>query len=212
MSIAIRRPIGKRQRFGILNRDGFKCQYCGLTGESGELHVDHIIPVSKGGPNAPWNLLTACHACNLGKSDSQVRGIGFTDRLAQARDIKVSFSEGSPRVLVSLEFVEYPEVLKPSPRSISEEWAIRPSAVRFAAGLTKGRILRPGESFLAVHDITSPALKDYYDFNTMGLHGENAALFGFLLSATERVAAFNGDWNLLRQFDLGFVSVLSWRC
>jgi 5-methylcytosine-specific restriction endonuclease McrA len=34
-----------------------------------ELHVDHVIPVSLGGTNEPWNLVAACVPCNLGKAN-----------------------------------------------------------------------------------------------------------------------------------------------
>jgi len=37
------------------------CAYCGELAE----HVDHVRPVSKGGTNAPSNLVPACVACNL---------------------------------------------------------------------------------------------------------------------------------------------------
>ncbi len=57
-------------RYDILNRDGFKCQICGSTKDDGvKLHVDHIIPVSKGGRTVPDNLRTLCDRCNSGKSD-----------------------------------------------------------------------------------------------------------------------------------------------
>lgn len=57
-------------RYDILRRDGFKCQICGATVQDGiKLHVDHIIPVSKGGKTIPSNLRTLCDRCNLGKSD-----------------------------------------------------------------------------------------------------------------------------------------------
>ncbi len=53
-----------------MRRDGFKCQICGSTAKDGvKLHVDHIIPVSKGGKTEPKNLRTLCDRCNLGKSD-----------------------------------------------------------------------------------------------------------------------------------------------
>lgn len=57
-------------RYNILKRDGYKCQICGATASDGvKLHVDHIIPVSKGGHTVPENLRVLCENCNLGKSD-----------------------------------------------------------------------------------------------------------------------------------------------
>lgn len=60
-------------RFQILERDGFRCQYCGAKGSDTELHVDHIHPESKGGTDDPKNLIAACQPCNLGKSDTILR-------------------------------------------------------------------------------------------------------------------------------------------
>lgn len=57
-------------RYDILKRDGFRCVLCGATARDGvELHVDHIIPVSKGGKTVMSNLRTLCDRCNLGKRD-----------------------------------------------------------------------------------------------------------------------------------------------
>lgn len=57
-------------RYSILKRDGFRCRICGRTAADGvKLHVDHIIPVSKGGKTVPNNLRTLCETCNWGKSD-----------------------------------------------------------------------------------------------------------------------------------------------
>lgn len=57
-------------RYDILKRDGFRCVLCGRTaGEGVKLHVDHIVPVSKGGKTIHKNLRTLCESCNWGKSD-----------------------------------------------------------------------------------------------------------------------------------------------
>lgn len=57
-------------RYDILKRDKFTCQICGSTAQDGvKLHVDHIIPVSKGGKTVKSNLRTLCDRCNLGKSN-----------------------------------------------------------------------------------------------------------------------------------------------
>jgi len=68
-----RRGISDRLRFRILMRDGFTCQKCGrspLKERDVELHVDHIIPWSKGGETLSENLETKCSRCNLGKGNA----------------------------------------------------------------------------------------------------------------------------------------------
>ena len=63
------RHIPKSVRVSVLNRDNFKCVFCGRTSQQIELQIDHIIPFSKGGSNNIINLQTLCIDCNLGKSD-----------------------------------------------------------------------------------------------------------------------------------------------
>jgi hypothetical protein len=45
-------------------RDDNTCAYCGSTRKP---HVDHIVPVSRGGSNAFENLATSCGQCNQSK-------------------------------------------------------------------------------------------------------------------------------------------------
>lgn len=63
--------VGARLRFEVLRRCNFACYYCGLPGSMGlkQLHIDHVIPVSLGGTNDPWNLVAACWDCNAGKTN-----------------------------------------------------------------------------------------------------------------------------------------------
>jgi 5-methylcytosine-specific restriction endonuclease McrA len=59
-------------RFKVLKRDNFTCKQCGdspAKNQNVELHVDHIIPWSKGGETTIENLQTLCQKCNLGKSN-----------------------------------------------------------------------------------------------------------------------------------------------
>lgn len=63
-----RRLMSASLRYDILRRDNFRCQICGVTAKDGyKLHVDHIVPVSKGGLTEPSNLRTLCERCNMGK-------------------------------------------------------------------------------------------------------------------------------------------------
>lgn len=48
-----------------------KCYYCGKKAERDDqpYHVDHVIPLSRGGSNGPENIVIACYKCNLSKND-----------------------------------------------------------------------------------------------------------------------------------------------
>lgn len=61
--------MNRRTRFRIFMRDDFTCQYCGRKAPDTELHVDHVHPKSKGGPDTDENFKTACIDCNSGKSN-----------------------------------------------------------------------------------------------------------------------------------------------
>ena len=68
------RAISDKLRYHVLKRDNFKCCACGASpakDPSVELHIDHIIPWSKGGESTLKNLQTLCSKCNIGKSDSE---------------------------------------------------------------------------------------------------------------------------------------------
>lgn len=53
-----------RQRFAQFDH---RCAYCGAIGE--DLHIEHVVPISKGGPHALGNIIPACRACNFSKRD-----------------------------------------------------------------------------------------------------------------------------------------------
>ena len=67
-----KRDIGLKMRFLVMKRDNFKCCLCGASpakDPSVVLHVDHIIPWSKGGETVIENLQTLCSNCNVGKGN-----------------------------------------------------------------------------------------------------------------------------------------------
>ena len=72
-AISSTRKISDKMRYQVLKRDNFKCCTCGASPAKDpavELHIDHVIPWSKGGKTEFDNLQTLCSKCNLGKSDS----------------------------------------------------------------------------------------------------------------------------------------------
>lgn len=63
-------PLGVRIK--VLDRDSFKCVFCGrspATDTGVKLHIDHKTPFSRGGKSTIDNLQTLCQECNLGKSN-----------------------------------------------------------------------------------------------------------------------------------------------
>lgn len=67
------RNPGMKLRFEVLKRDNFKCRVCGASPAKDPmavLHVDHIVPWSKGGETVIDNLQTLCSMCNFGKSNN----------------------------------------------------------------------------------------------------------------------------------------------
>lgn len=47
-----------------------KCWWCGKKLVKGKTHIDHRIPITKGGSNNPSNLVLACEFCNCSKHDN----------------------------------------------------------------------------------------------------------------------------------------------
>ncbi len=45
-----------------------RCYWCNAK-LNGEHHIDHVIPLSRGGSNGPDNIVIACPICNLSKGD-----------------------------------------------------------------------------------------------------------------------------------------------
>lgn len=66
------RKINWRLRAKVLIRDNCICKMCGASpakDSSVTLHIDHVLPWSKGGETIIENLQTLCSVCNIGKSD-----------------------------------------------------------------------------------------------------------------------------------------------
>jgi len=69
------RTVPLSVRIKVLSRDNFRCVFCGkspATDIGTKLHIDHVIPFSKGGTNTAENIQTLCEECNLGKSNQVV--------------------------------------------------------------------------------------------------------------------------------------------
>jgi 5-methylcytosine-specific restriction endonuclease McrA len=62
-----RRMFVPLTRRALLARDNYTCQYCGFSGSSAELTIDHVLPKVRGGKTTWDNVACACRACNSRK-------------------------------------------------------------------------------------------------------------------------------------------------
>ena len=80
--VAKRRRVSPTQRKAVLERDGYKCQICGISrqylddkvpglGDYLRLEVDHIIPIAQGGKSDESNLQCLCWRCNTAKGSTK---------------------------------------------------------------------------------------------------------------------------------------------
>lgn len=80
----MRETISKSLRFAVLDRDRFRCHYCGRRPPEVQLEIDHVLPISRGGATTMTNLVSACKDCNRGKRG---RIYGFNvDEVTNIRD------------------------------------------------------------------------------------------------------------------------------
>ena len=67
----------KFSRHNIYVRDGNRCQYCGKRFQTSELSLDHVVPLSRGGPSTWENVVCACLPCNVRKGNKLLDEAGL---------------------------------------------------------------------------------------------------------------------------------------
>ena len=67
----------KFNRQNLLERDDFRCQYCGKNLPTKELNMDHVIPRDRGGGTSWENVVTSCIRCNSKKSNRLPKEAGM---------------------------------------------------------------------------------------------------------------------------------------
>ena len=78
------KPLTSEEGRKILERDQYRCRYCGLDGMSSFensliMTVDFVQPRAHKGKKVPANLVTACRPCNL------IKGLRSFSTLEEAK-------------------------------------------------------------------------------------------------------------------------------
>jgi hypothetical protein len=63
--------LASERAAAVRERAADRCQYCLMhqSLQGATFHIEHIIPLSKGGKSDLFNLALACPSCNLHKAD-----------------------------------------------------------------------------------------------------------------------------------------------
>ena len=66
----VERPVTREEGQRILERDAYRCQYCGLDGMANfenalAMSVDFVVPRARKGKKDDRNLVACCRSCNL---------------------------------------------------------------------------------------------------------------------------------------------------
>jgi 5-methylcytosine-specific restriction endonuclease McrA len=99
------RPVSLREGLQILDRDQYRCQYCGLDGKASfenalVMSVDFVIPRARKGKKDPKNLVACCRPCNTIKGkrvyrsfeDAKTHVLAGRDSLRKAWEAKAARS------------------------------------------------------------------------------------------------------------------------
>jgi 5-methylcytosine-specific restriction endonuclease McrA len=73
-------PVSMQEGVKILERDDYRCQYCGLDGRASfenalVMRVDFVVPRARKGKKDPSNLVACCTPCNTIKGTKVYKSI-----------------------------------------------------------------------------------------------------------------------------------------
>jgi len=114
-----------RENKMLVQKEGQHCAYCGSTLE---LQWDHIIPLSRGGPDTIDNLVRACRKCNASKGSKTPSELYENrwhqiPRIVRGKYVKVLMAEHAKQG--TLDWAEFPSGQGLSMRALSlifSEW------------------------------------------------------------------------------------------
>lgn len=91
----------------VLERENLhQCIYCGVTGD---LTVEHMIPLSRGGPDHPDNTVMTCPTCSYSKGDRRLYEFFSLDNrkripgIAEGKYLKLLYDELDSRRLLDID-------------------------------------------------------------------------------------------------------------
>ena len=87
-------PVGWAEAQKILERDHFRCRYCGLDGKASfenalVMYVDFVVPCAHKGKNRSSNLVACCRPCNTLKGTRVYKSFEDAQKYVLARRLEL---------------------------------------------------------------------------------------------------------------------------
>ena len=73
-ALKLTKQVEPVSRHDIIVRDASTCYLCGRLLTADEVHLDHVIPLARGGAHTADNLRVACAPCNQSKGATMPSG------------------------------------------------------------------------------------------------------------------------------------------
>src|SRR6516164_3809783 len=97
-------PVSQAEGLKILERDQFRCQYCGLDGKASfenalVMSVDFVVPPARKGKKDPANLVACCRPCNMIKGTRVYKSFEDAKKyvVAQREQMRQTWEAGRSR-------------------------------------------------------------------------------------------------------------------
>jgi 5-methylcytosine-specific restriction endonuclease McrA len=83
-------PVTLKEGLAILERDQYRCRYCGLDGNANfenalAMSVDFVLPRARKGKKDPANLVACCRTCNTIKGKRVYKSLDEAKAYVMAR-------------------------------------------------------------------------------------------------------------------------------
>jgi len=93
-------PVTVKEGLEILERDNYRCRYCGLDGNANfenalAMSVDFVMPRARKGKKDPANLVACCRTCNTIKGKKVYKNFedAKTQVLARRAELRKTWEE-----------------------------------------------------------------------------------------------------------------------
>ena len=90
----VEKPTNLKESLAILERDDYRCVYCGLDGRASfenalVMRVDFVMPRAKKGKKDPANLVACCGPCNTIKGTRVYKSLDEAKAYVLARRMEL---------------------------------------------------------------------------------------------------------------------------